>query len=382
MQFAAVSDGVSHRMNPLPALSLVFQAPALLLVALSSVVLAFLIGRAPGPFAVFFILPIWMMLTWVVKYGLALLDAAANGERKAPVPSTEMMGPFGDVRAWALPLYIGLVVLAAWHLPHAARIALGAAALVVLPLAMTSMAVSDRVFDAFNPLAWWKSSVGLGGSWPVLAAAFCALGVIGLAAWRSGLPTALVFAVTELLFLSGHALAGGFVHARRDELDFSPRNSPERTQERIDTQRNLERQRVFDEMYSAVRVRRDDQAVAALDRWLANSTAKQAEADIAALVAAGAQWNEPRGYGAVLRHLIAWSCERRKPGQALTITEFALALSPRFAPESADEVVMIARYAAQTSRRRLALQLLDNALVGAPPDSRPMLEVLQRELSG
>ena len=36
-----------------------------------------------------------------------------------------------------------------------------------------------------------------------------------------------------------------------------------------DVARDLERQRIFDEVYASVRVRRDDQAIATLDRWLA-----------------------------------------------------------------------------------------------------------------
>jgi tetratricopeptide (TPR) repeat protein len=367
-------------MNPWSSLSLVFQAPSLLLVALSSVLLAFMLGRVPGPFSVFFILPIWMMLTWILKYGLALLDAAANGERQAPVASTEMMGPFGDARAWAFPLMAGLVALAAWRVPPL-RVALPAIALALLPLSLAAMAVSDRLLDAFNPVAWWKAMSGLGAAWPVLAAAFCLMGLAGYATWRSALHPVVDFGVIELLFLCAHALTGGVVHARRHALGFSPRHSPERTQETADAARDLDRQRVFDEVYAAVRVRRDDQAIATLDRWLANCDARQAEADIGALVAAGARWNEPRGYGAVLRHLIGLSCERRRPAQALAIVEHALALSPRFAPEPPDQVVAIARYAAQTSRRRTALQLLDNALATAPPDSRPMLEALQRELA-
>jgi hypothetical protein len=368
-------------MSPLSALSLAFQWPALMLVALSATLLALLTGGPPSVYWVFFILPIWMMITWIIKYGFALLEAAANGEKDAPVASTEMMGPFGDVRAWAVPIIGSGLAIAAWYSPPPLRIALIVVALGILPLAMTAMAVSDRFLDAFNPLAWWRSLRGIGAAWPMLCVALCTLGVIGMLAWRAQLHPIFGIAVVEMLFLSAHALVGGIVHARRHELEFTPRHSPERARERGDAARALERQRMFDEIYTAVRVRRDDQAIATLDRWLATCDARQTGEDITALVAAGATWNEPRGYGAVLRHLVGVCCERRRPAQALAIVEHALTLSPRFAPEPADQVVAIARYAAQTSRRRTALQLLDNALVAAPPESRAMLEALRTELA-
>lgn len=369
-------------MSPLSALSLAFQWPALLLVALSATMLALLTGGPPSIYWVFFILPVWMMITWIIKYGFALLEAAANGEKEAPVASTEMMGPFGDVRAWAVPIIGSVLGIAAWHSPLPLRIALLVLALGILPLAMTAMAVSDDFLDAFNPLAWWRSLLGIGPSWPMLAVALGTLGIIGAMAWRAQLHRIFSIAVVEMLFLSAHALVGGVVHARRQALDFAPRHSPERERERGDAARGLERQRVFDQVYASVRVRRDDQAIATLDRWLESCDARQTGEDITALVTAGAHWNEPRGYGAVLRHLIGVCCERRRVPQALALVEHALTLSPRFAPEPADQVIIIARYAAQTSRRRTALQLLDNALVAAPPDTRPVLEALRSELAG
>ncbi|MEY2853573.1 MAG: hypothetical protein RL030_705 [Pseudomonadota bacterium] len=368
-------------MSPLSALSLAFQWPALLLVALSATLLALLTGGTVSIYWVFFILPIWMMITWIIKYGFALLEAAANGEKVAPVASTEMMGPFGDVRAWAVPIIGSGLAIAAWYSPPPLRIALIILALGILPLAMTSMAVSDQFLDAFNPLAWWRSLRGIGSAWPMLAAALGTLGVIGLLAWRAHLHRIFGVAVVEMLFLSAHALVGGIVHARRHALDFTPRHSPERARESVDAARALERQRMFDEVYTAVRVRRDDQAVATLDRWLANCDARQTGEDIPALVAAGQLWNEPRGYGAVLRHLITVSCEKRRPAQALTLVEHALTLAPGFAPDPPEQVIEIARYATQTGRRRTAVQLLGNALVAAPPESRPALEALRSELS-
>ena len=143
-----------------------------------------------------------------------------------------MMGPFGDVRVWAVPIIGSVLAIAAWHSPPPLRIALVVLALGILPLAMTAMAVSDDFLDAFNPLAWWRSLLGIGPSWPMLAAALGTLGVIGALAWRARLHPVFGIAVVEMLFLSAHALVGGVVHARREALDFTPRHSPERERER------------------------------------------------------------------------------------------------------------------------------------------------------
>jgi len=367
-------------MISLSALMMPLRFTSLVLVGLSSILLAVFLGHAVGVYTLFFILPIWMMISWIVKYGFALLEAAANGEEKAPVASTEMLGPFGDPRAWTLLVYAVAIVGGLWFAPVPLRIALALLAVLLLPLIQCCTAIGDEFLDAFDPREWWRALRGLGATWVLLVAASLVLALAGLWTWRSPLPVALQFAVLELLYLFGQALAGTVVHARRMELQFSARNSVERAREKVDIGRNLERQRVFDEVYTSVRVRRDDQAVRALERWLADCDARQAETDISALVEAGAQWNEPRGYGSVLRHLIGYCCRARRPAQALAIAERALLMSPTFAPDPADEVVMIARYAAQTSRRRTAVQLLDNALAQARGDVRPVLEAARREL--
>ena len=367
-------------MNPWLSLSLPFQWPGVLLVAFSATVLTLILGGANGAMLLFMLLPAYLMVTWVNKYAFALLDAAANGEKEAPVPSTEMLGPFGDARSWVLPLYAALIALLVWKVPPALRLPLIAIALPLAPLAIASAAVTDRFIEAFNPLSWWRSLRGLGASSLLLLAAIFAFGALMVIAWRTQLRPLLQIAIFEMSWLCMHALTGGFVHARRNELDFTPRRSPERLQEQRDAARGRLRQRMFDEVFTAVRARRDAYAIDTFRQWLAGCDAHQAEADVADLVATGSTWNEPRGYVTLLRNLLGELCLQRRVLPALAVLERALAQSPGFKPASLDQAVMLARFAAQTGRRTLARRVVANALEGADEQTRSVLEALQREL--
>ena len=367
-------------MNPWLSLALPFQWPGLVLVAISATGLTLILGGANGAMALMMLLPAYLLITWVNKYAFALLDAAANGEKDAPVPSTEMLGPFGDPRSWVLPLFAALVALATWRLPGALRWPMLALALLLAPLALAATAVTDRFLEAFNPLRWWRCLRGLGAASMLLFGGVAALGTVMVLVWRADVRPLFEIAVFEMGWLCMHALTGGFVHARRNELDFTPRRSPERLQEQRDAERARQRQRVFDEVFIAVRARRDAQAIATMKQWLAASEPHQAEADIAQLVAAGSTWNEPRGYVTLLRNLLGELCQQRRAGAALGVLEGALAQSPGFKPGSVDQAVMLARFAAQTGRRTLARRVLANALEGADAETRGVLEALQREL--
>jgi hypothetical protein len=83
------------------ALRLPFQMASLLFVALITIIMEVFGG--PPELKPFRLLLIYILLSWLNKYAFALLELAANGSRDAPVASAEMLGPFGDARAFIHP---------------------------------------------------------------------------------------------------------------------------------------------------------------------------------------------------------------------------------------------------------------------------------------
>jgi hypothetical protein len=343
-----------------------------------SVVLA-IVTWAGGPITPLALLAIYLTVVWINKFAFAILDAAANGEATTPVPSTEMLGPFTDMRSWVHPVLAAGIAALLYFVPQVSHAPVLIAALLLFPASLGAIVVSDRIQDAVNPLALWHMLRGLAHYYLLL---LLGMAVIVALAWLSTLAPllrVLHIAAIELAFLGVYALTGGMLHARRNELAFMPRRSPERLAQKEDAARLAARQRAVDEIYTGVRVRKYPQAIAALNQWLDGTGEKQLVIDLHAIIDSGAGWSDPRGYGMVLRALITRFLGRRQHALALTVAEAALKASPAFAPEPEAETLELVRYAAQTGRKRLAIRLANNA-AGAMPSAA--LQALQQELSG
>jgi hypothetical protein len=345
-------------MSLLRALRLPFQMSSLLFVALTAVLMELLGG--PPLLSLMRLLPIYLLLSWLNKYAFALLELAANGSRHAPVASAEMLGPFGDPRAFIHPTLAAGIALTITFVdsPVADVAALCVAAL--MPASFAALAASPNALDAFNPLMLARLIRGL-GSWYLLlvaAVALCAATLWGL--YYAPGPSILRFALAELLVLCTYAFIGGVIHHRRLELGFEPRNSPEREAERAEKERLARRQQTFDEIYNALRVREVARATNALEGWLAAHAGTALALDIDAFITQTASWNETRGLATLLRAVISHGLRTRQSGLALATAEAGIARLPGFTLETPLELEALAKHAFHGGRRRLAATLIDN----------------------
>ena len=103
------------------------------------------------------------------------------------------------------------------------------------------------------------------------------------------------FALCELILLEVYALIGGALHLRRLELGFDPISSPERELEQAEVDRQLRRQKVFDDVYRKLRVRETPKAIAAAREWFESLPNLELQRDVAALLEASRSWSEPKG---------------------------------------------------------------------------------------
>ncbi len=369
-------------MTLLRAMAFPLHMSSVLFIVISSLILA-LITRGQGAAILMSILPIYMMMVWLTQFAFTMIDDVANGRREAATATAEMFSPFGDPRCWVHPALAALIaILLFWQpqIPHAPVLV---AAWLLFPASIGAIAVSSRVFDALNPVAMWQVIRGLGPYYVLLVVATLLAGALGLWIAQSDLWSVARFALCELVLLEVYALIGGTLHLRRLQLGFDPISDPERELQQAETDRQLRRQRVFDDVYRKLRVRETPRAVAAAWEWFGSLPNVELQRDIAGLLEASRSWSEPRAFGLFAQGLITQLLAARHPGQALAIAEEATRQAAAFAPALESDVVELARYAMQTGRRTTARCLLQN-FVAKVKDQTPGADLLalQQQLAG
>jgi hypothetical protein len=367
-------------MSLLRALRLPFQMASLLFVAFVAVLNLF-IGGEPQmrPMR---LVSLYLLLSWLNKYALELLQLAANGSRHAPVASAEMLGPFGDPRALIHPTIAAGVFLALSLTDSVAAEVAAVVAGLLIPASLAALAVAPHAIDTINPVVLWRVIRGLGAwyLWLLLAAAGCTL--ILWALYGAPGPALLRFTLSELLVLGLYAFIGGAIHHRRLEIGFEPIHSPERDSDRQQKAHDAEVQRVAFEFYGAIRARDLRLAAKLLLEWLAGTNGTQLALDVETLIQQAAKWPEQKGLLVLLRTLCAHAVGTRQSALAVLAAEAGVRHLPAFCVETAAETETLAQFARRSGRRRLAATLIDNFAPGAPDGALPeSLRLLRAELA-
>jgi uncharacterized membrane protein len=357
-------------MDLLKALAMPFQAASLLFVAMSALLLTLVtsVGSAIMPLA---LLAILLLLVWLTQFAFALIDDAANGVQETTAATAEMLSPFGDPRCWVHPALAAATSLTLYLRPEIPRLPVLATCALLLPVSIGAIAISGRALDALNPFALVRVLRGLGPYYP-LAVLFLVLCVAaGVLLTQVGMWSVLRFAALELLVLLGYAFIGGAVYARRLDLGFEPRVSPERVEMRGEQERVAQRQQMIDGLYRDLRVREPARAIADAKRWIEAASPQQLPGDVQAILEAAASWTEPRGLQLLLRSLIPQLQALKQPALAFAAVEAGLAAAPRFSPELESDAIAAIRYASQTGRKRVAASLLTNFMHSSSFKSPP-----------
>jgi hypothetical protein len=379
---ARASAPGSNRMTLLRAMAFPLHMSSVLFIVISSLILA-LITRGQGAALLMSILPIYMMMVWLTQFAFTMIDDVANGRREAATATVEMLSPFGDPRCWVHPALAALLAILLYWQPQIPQAPVLVAAWLLFPASIGAIAVSSRVFDALNPIAIWQVMRGLGPYYVLLLVATLMGGALGLWIAQSDLWSVVRFALCELLLLEVYALIGGTLHLRRLELGFEPVSNPERELEQVEVDRELRRQKVFDDVYRKLRVRETPKAIAAAREWFESLPNIELQRDLAALVEASRSWGEPRALGNFAQGLITHFLAARQPALALAVAEEAARQASGFAPALESDAIALARYAQQTGRKGVARILLQNfsaKLKDQPPGAD--LLALQQQLSG
>jgi len=360
-------------MTWLRTIALPLQFASLSFLAITTVLVVMAMRNIPSNIVIAILL-LFMALSWLNKYAFALLDAAANGRREAPVASVEMLGPFNDLRVWVHPALLLVAGGLAWRLGSPGGPVLLAIVALLLPASIAAVAMSGRLTDAVNPVEVWSAMRGLGPLYPVTLIGGVFFGLFVWTVVHGALTVPLAAALAGLAFLEWYAVIGASVFHRRFDLDFTPVADPEGKAQRLELERQRRRQAVLDEFYGAIRAREAVRATAATQAWLSQATPAQRAVDVDFFVAQAAAWPEQKGLSTLLRGVITYALGSQQPALATRATEEGIARIPGFAPDDAAEAEAVAIAARQSGRRRLAAQVIDNFVAARP--GRPVPESL------
>jgi hypothetical protein len=359
----------------LKALGMPFHASSLLFVGTTSLILG-LILSVGGVASVLALPAICLLLIWFTQFTFTLIDDAVNGKEETAAASVEMLSPWGDMRCWVHPVLTLLIGLALLLQPQIPRVPVLVACVLLFPASLGAIALSGRAIDALNPFMMVKIMRGL-AQYYLLAVLWVVVCVaLGFLVTKSGLWIFVQLAVQQLLLLLACSFIGGAIYMRRVELGFEPLVSPERTALREETNRAADRQRMIDVLFTEVRSRRQDSALATVRQWLEKADPHQLPGDVKAILAAGASWSEKRGLALLLREMAPLLISMRQPGLAFAAVEAGLAAAPGFTLEQESAAVLMIRYALQTGRKRLAATLLANFMAAAS-QATPGAELLE-----
>jgi hypothetical protein len=355
-------------------LAMPFQLQSLIFVALTSLLLGFFIGGDLVRLVVS-VATIWLLLVWLTQYALHIIDDAANGVRESQTASVEMATAFLDARAWIHPALAVAIGVALYFNPDWPRLPVLLVAAAIFPGSLGACAMTGHALHALHPGEIARVMRGLGVFYPLAVAFVLGCALLGVLIVQSTQSMYLIVATIEMLLLLVYAGLGGALYLRRRELGFEPRLSPERTAERVESERHAERQRFVDELYKDLRVRESARAAGNAERWLRASRPEHLKGDLHAILEAGRKWSEPREYPRMLRGLIPVMLEMKQPALAFSLVEAGLAAAPDFAPAAEAEALQLVRYAQHTGRKRAARQVLGNFLVAtsASPPSAQLL---------
>jgi hypothetical protein len=335
-------------MDHLRVLLVPFHPTNLLMVGIFSVLVTFCLSAGfYGWFAVMF------LQIWVFKFCYVLVERLADGASEPPVMDTDMLSPF-EIRPWiqAAILFGGGWVC--YSIGGKAGVALGVVMLAVLPATIAILGFGEHVWQAINPLTWYRVIRGLGPFYVALLVALIACAAIYVLLTKLELWTVIETAISLWCEVAFFSLVGASLYLRRKQLGFEPSRSPERAAARAEAERLKERARMVDDVFQLVRIGKHVDATAPLARWLRDTDPEHVNKDSYHVAEQALGWDSLHALNTIgstlIRHLMRYG----RPDAALAVFEILRTRGPNFTMDSASDLRTLAEYAESTGRETLA----------------------------
>lgn len=290
---------------------------------------------------------------WVLKYCYVLIECLADGAREPPVMDTDMLSPF-ETR----PMMQGLLMLfgatICYKLGGSTGSALAVVMLMVFPASVALLAMGDNVFQAMNPLAWYRVIRGLGPWYPALLAVLAIGAALTWLVLRIDLPVIASVAIVLTCEVAFFGLVGSSIWMRRRQLGFEPSRSPERAEARAEAERVKLRAKMLDQVFESARIGKYVDATQPLAAWLRDLDSEYVVRDALHVAEQAAKWQllpalNPLG-STLIRHLLRFG----RPDAALSIFAQFRERSSRFTMDSVSDLRILAEYAESVGKDELA----------------------------
>ena len=342
-------------MDYLRVLLVPFRPTILLMVGVFSLIITFFVWGAAFLGAVGFwaLIVAFLLNTWILKYGFVLIERLADGSVEPPVMDTDIVSPFEQ-----RPMMQGALLIAGatlcWKVGGYAGIALAALQLIVLPAQIALLAMGDNVFQALNPLAWFRVIRGLGLLYiALLSMLLFTVGITALLiSWSVWLFFLLsIFLLCEVAFFG---FIGSCIWLRRRQLGYEPSRSPERAAAIAEAERVKERARMVDDVFQLVRIGKHVDATAPLAQWLRETDVEHLSKDSYHVAEQALRWQSPLALNTIgstlIRHLMRYG----RPDASLAVFEILHSKAPNFTMDSAADLRTLADFAESQGREELA----------------------------
>lgn len=329
-----------------------FSATILILVVVDA------LGLALAAQAGFIGIPLALTLfSWFFKYAYALLDSVAHGVDEPPVMSVEMVNPLSQRPLAQLAVCGGAVAAVLWT-DGALRWALIAFFVATLPASVAILGVTGNIVQALNPWALVTVVRKLGRCYLEIVAACVVMGILLILVLPTSLWLIAKLCVAQLAILSVFNLIGAALYERRDALDIDVTHSPEKNQELREQERQRQRSRMIDAMYTQARVRKYEAMDAIQKEWLDAASQQELEIDVPFIVTSAVSWDDQRALARIAAPGILQLHAGKSTTDALDSLESALNCDSTFQLGNVKATVELAELAKAAGRRALARKIV------------------------
>ncbi len=343
-------------MDYLRAILVPFRPTSLLMIGMFTLIITFVLtmARFAGLVGIWGVVAALLLDVWVLKYCYVLIEHIADGAQEPPVMDTDMLSPF-EIRPWLQAMLLGAGAMLCHEIGGDEGKWLAVAMLAMLPASAALLAMGENVFQAMNPLAWWRVIRGFGPFYLGLLCVLAAIaGMYWLMVYRWHPPLVVLVGVTLLCQVGFFGFIGSSIWLRRRQLGFEPSRSPERAAERAESERVKLRTRMLDDLFQQVRTGKHVDATAPLAAWLRDQDESLVVRDSLHVAERTLNWDIPAALNPIgstlIRHLLRFG----RPDAALSVFELFRRRSTQFTMDSAADLRTLADYAESVGKEDLA----------------------------
>lgn len=328
---------------------------------------------------ILWLMPAFIVTSWIFKYAFAMLESVAHGESEAPVASYEILSVFEQ-----RPLVLAVIVLGIaqimWWMHGVLAFILVSILVALLPASIGILGATRKAMLSLNPLALLQTVRGMGWWYALLL-----LTIVSIIVWitwlaRLGIWNAVLIWQIGMSVLLVFSLIGGVMYERRIEIGHEPRISPERMAlaDQAEHQRALKK--VLDEMYTAVRLGDLVRGLRELQQWLTTVGDEFVATDCEHIYSTVSTWNDVEMQVAVTRVLLPTLVSTHHSHMAGLIVSKMVKAQPSFTFKAEAELLAVS-HGIQREFPEQVRQLVSNFVNTFPVAVTPGITALLARLN-